>query len=62
LDRKAKESVKQERQDREWAALIALLRTKPQTLAGALAALRYVADWAENNDAGLFHGWSDPLR
>jgi hypothetical protein len=62
LDRKARESVKQARQDRGSAALIALLRTKPEKLAGALAALRYIADWADNNDAGLFHGWSGPLR
>jgi hypothetical protein len=24
--------------------------------------LRYVADWAKNNDAALFDGWSDPYQ
>ena len=42
-------------------ALIALLQTKPETLAGALAALRYLADYAGNNDAGLFHNWNPPV-
>jgi hypothetical protein len=57
LDRGAHESVKEDRIDSEGAALLALLQTKPETLAGCLAVLRYVADWADNNDAGLFqHG------
>ena len=50
------------RAEREALALVAMLRTKPETLAGALAVLRYVADWAENNDVGLFQGWSSPQR
>jgi hypothetical protein len=62
LDRGADESVKEARQDQEGAALIDLLRTRPASLAGCLAALRYVADWAESNDAGLFHDWSGPMR
>jgi hypothetical protein len=62
LDRGADESVKNARQKQEGAALLVLLRTKPATLAGCLAALRYVADWAENNDAALFHDWSVPQR
>lgn len=62
LDRGADESVKEARQNHEGAALIALLRTKPESLAGCLAALRYVADWAESNDAGLFHDWNGPQR
>jgi hypothetical protein len=62
LDRGADESVKGARQNQEGAVLIALLRTKPESLVGCLAALRYVADWAENNDAGLFHNWNGPKR
>jgi hypothetical protein len=62
LDRGADESVKDTRQNQEGAALIALLRTKPASLAGCLAALRYIADWAESNDAGLFHDWYGPQR
>ena len=61
LDRDAEESVKSERQELERIALIALLHAKPQTLAGALAALRYLADYAGNNDAGLFHNWNPPV-
>jgi hypothetical protein len=33
-----------------------------ETLTGCLAVLRYVANWAENNGAGLFYDWSDPYR
>ncbi len=62
LDRHADKSAKGARQQQESVARLALLRTKPETLAGALAVLRYVADWAGSNDAGLFHGWSDPHR
>jgi hypothetical protein len=62
LDRGADESVKDARQKQEAAALITLLRTKPETLAGCLAALRYVPGWAEDNEAGLFHDWSGPQR
>lgn len=62
LTRNANVSVKDTREDQERTALIALLRTKPETLAGCLAALRCVADWADHNDAGLFHGWNDPHR
>jgi hypothetical protein len=62
LDRDADEPVKNARQEQEGTALVALLRTKPETLAGCLSALRYVADWAENNDAGLFHDWDGPRR
>jgi hypothetical protein len=61
LDRDADDSVKNARHDQEIDALIALLRTKPETLAGCLASLRYVADWAENNDAALFHGWTGQM-
>ena len=59
LTRDADVSVKDTREDQERAALITLLRTKPESLAGCLAALRYVADWADHNDAGLFHNWND---
>jgi hypothetical protein len=62
LDRHADESVKDARHEQESVALLALLRTKPETLAGALSALRYVADWADHNDAGLFHNWNDLHR
>ena len=62
LERDFDESVKSTREEREGTALVALLRTKPKTLPGCLAALRYVADWAENNDAALFHNWSGPHR
>ena len=62
LERGVDKSVKGELSDLEVAALIALLRTKPASLRGCLAALRYVADWAETNDAGLFHDWIGPLR
>ena len=62
LERGTDESVKETRKNQEAAALIALLRTRPKTLAGCLAALRYVVDWAENNDAALFHGWNGPHR
>src|SRR5277367_3282757 len=58
----ADEPVKSARQDQESAALMALLLTKPATLAGCLAALRYISYWAENNDAGLFHDWNGPKR
>jgi hypothetical protein len=61
LDRGVDELVKSERQDRERTALVALLQTKPETLAGCLATLRYLADYAENNEAGLFHNWSPPV-
>ena len=44
LDRGAHEFVKEDRMDSEGAALLALLQTKPETLAGCLAVLRYVAD------------------
>ena len=44
LDRGAHESVKGDRMDSEGAALLAPLQTKPETLAGCLAVLRYVAD------------------
>jgi hypothetical protein len=56
LDRCADEPVKDERHEQERAALVALLRTRPETLAGALAVLRYMADYAS-----MFHGWSNPL-
>jgi hypothetical protein len=46
--------VLKERSDQQDAALIALLRTIPETLAGSLAALRYVASWARDSEAGLF--------
>jgi hypothetical protein len=46
----------------ERTALIDLLRTKPETLAGCLAAMRYVADLTEINDAGLFSQWGGPCR
>ena len=62
LDRGADESVKEARQNQEGAALITLLQTKPESLAGCLAVLRYVADWAGNNDAGLFQQWNGPQR
>ena len=62
LDRHADESVKDARHEQESVALLALLRTKPETLPGALSALRYVADWADHNDAGLFHNWNDLHR
>jgi hypothetical protein len=62
LDRGDTEAVKAACSEREALALVAMLRTKPETLAGALAVLRYVADWAENNDVGLFQGWSSPQR
>lgn len=62
LERGADEFVKSLRQDQEGVALIALLGTKPETLAGCLAALRYIADWAESNNAGFFHDWKDPKR
>jgi hypothetical protein len=62
LERGADESIKAGRQNEERDALVALLRTKPETLAGCLAVLRYVANWAESNDAALFDGWSDPHR
>jgi hypothetical protein len=61
LDRCADEPVKDERHEHERAALVALLRTRLETLAGALAVLRYMADYASNNNTGLFHGWSNPL-
>ena len=61
LDRCADEPVKEARHEQERAALVALLRTKPETLAGALAVLRYMADYASNNNTGLFHDWSNPL-
>jgi hypothetical protein len=48
LERGTDESVKETRNNQEAAALIALLRTRPETLPGCLAALRYVVDWAEN--------------
>jgi hypothetical protein len=50
----AAESVKDMRRDQERTALIALLRTKPKTLAGCLAALRYLTDYTKNNGGGLF--------
>jgi hypothetical protein len=62
FDRRADESVKDERLTSEGLAMVALLRTKPETVAGCLAVVRYLADWAENNDAGLFHGWVGPRR
>lgn len=62
IERGADEAVKSERGEQEHAALISLLRTKPETHEGCLAVLRYVVDWAENNDAGLFHDWNSPLR
>lgn len=62
IDRGADETVKNDHQNQETAALIAMMRTKPSTFAGCLAALRYLADWAETNDAGLFHSWNDPYR
>jgi hypothetical protein len=62
LDADADESAKQACGKHEAAALIALLKTKPETLAGCLTALRYVAVWVENNNAGLFHDWDYPQR
>jgi hypothetical protein len=62
IGRGADESIKKDRVDKEGVALVALLRTKPETLTGCLAALRYVADWAEDKDAGLFQGWSAARR
>jgi hypothetical protein len=62
IGRGADESIKKDRVDKEGVALVALLRTKPETLTGCLAALRYVADWAEDKDAGLFQDWSAARR
>ena len=62
LERSATETLKKARHEQEAFALVALLRTHPETLAGALAALCYVADWAENNDVGLFHDWNGSRR
>jgi hypothetical protein len=62
IERQSEENIKSERAGREGAALLALLQTKPETVAGCLAVMRYVADWAENNQAGLFHDWNSPLR
>ncbi len=62
LERGAHEAVKEDRRKQEGSALIALLHTKPETLVGCLAVLRYVVDWAETNDAGLFHDWNGPMR
>ena len=62
LERQVDESIQQERHDQELSALINLLQTKPETLAGCLAAIRYIADWAENNEAGLFQAWIGPRR
>jgi hypothetical protein len=50
----AAESVKDMRRDHERTALIAFLRTKPKTLAGCVAALRYLTDYTKNNGDGLF--------
>lgn len=62
LERHAAESIKGTRLNQERAALIAFLRTKPETLAGSLAALRYLADYAENNHDGLFGNTGGELR
>ena len=62
LERQAAESVKEARSNQERVALIALLRTKPETLAGCLAGLRYLADYAENNGDGLFSNSLGELR
>ena len=62
IERQADESEKDALGEKEKAALIALLRTQPQTVAGCLASLRYVTDWARNNDAALFDAWSDPYK
>jgi hypothetical protein len=62
IDRSADEYLKSMCQEQEATALVALLRTKPVTKAGCIAALRYVADWTENNETGLFHGWKGPRR
>jgi hypothetical protein len=42
IGRGADEAIKKDRVDREGVALVALLRTKPETLTGCLAVLRYV--------------------
>jgi hypothetical protein len=44
------------------AVLLALLRTKPETLAGCLAALRYIASWTHDNEGALFERWDKPYR
>jgi hypothetical protein len=62
LQRRAHESAKTGCEVQESAALIALLRTKPKTLAGSLAVLRYVVDWAEHNGTGFFSDWNGQMR
>jgi hypothetical protein len=59
IERDAVDTLKSVQQRQELAALRALLRTEPRSLAGCLAMLRYVADYAANNRAGLFHDWED---
>jgi hypothetical protein len=58
LQRKAEEDIKDARQTEESATMLALLRTRPETAVGALAVLRYIADYCVRNDTGLFHGWN----
>jgi hypothetical protein len=53
IARDADEAIKASHEKREGAALRILLRTEPQTIAGCLAVLRYVVDWADNKDAGF---------
>ena len=62
LDRGAHEFVKEDRIDSEGAALLALLQTKPETLAGCLAVLRYVADWQTTMMRVLFQHWNGEKR
>lgn len=62
LARHAAESVNHTRSDQERTALSAFLRTKPRTLAGCLAALRYLTDYTEKNGGGLFDGAAGELR
>jgi hypothetical protein len=62
LEQRADDEEKSARQKIESETLVVLLQTKPTTLAGCLAVLRYVAKYTEGNDAALFDGWNDPYR
>ena len=62
LDRGAHESVKEDRMDSEGAALLALLQTKPETLAGALRCCGILPTGQTTMMRVLFQHWNGEKR